>query len=140
VAAESSRPEGHTVGSASPSDTPPPCESFSPADRVLRSADFERTYKEGRRLTSTSFAVFTLPNSLGHSRLGLTVTRKFGTAVKRNRYKRIVREIFRKNRGAFGDSRDYVVNIRSGALGRPYADLERDMLQLVSKAGGTARR
>ena len=86
-------------------------------------------------MASGSFAVFVLPNDLGRSRLGLTVTRKFGPAVTRNRYKRIVREIFRRNRAAFGGTRDYVVNIRSGAAKKTYAALERELVGLVERAG-----
>ena len=84
-------------------------------------------------MTSASFAVFTLPNTLGRSRLGLTVTRKFGNAVLRNRHKRIVREIFRKNRVAFDDARDYVINIRSSAAGRPYSLLESELVRTVAR-------
>src|SRR6478672_7888645 len=73
-------------------------QTFRAADRVLRATDFERIYRSGRRLVCPSYAVFVLPNGIGRSRLGLTVTRKFGGAVKRNRNKRIVREIFRRNR------------------------------------------
>ena len=139
MAAESSKQEGRTAGSASRSETAPVGRQFRPADRVRRSSDFERIYKQGSRSASASFAVFSLPNDLGWPRLGLTVTRKFGPAVKRNRYKRIVREIFRKNRDAFGVSRDYVVNIRSSALGRPYATLESELVRTVSRLAGRDR-
>lgn len=133
VVAASSRPEGRTVASASPSDPTRSGQRFRRADRILRSTDFERVYKEGARVTSASFAVFALPNTLGRSRLGLTVTRKFGNAVLRNRHKRIVREIFRKNRVAFDDARDYVINIRSSAAGRPYRLLESELTCTVAK-------
>lgn len=140
VAAASSRQEGRTGESASLSDPALPGERFRPSDRVLRSTEFERIYSEGRRSTCASFAVFMLPNSLGRSRLGMTVTRKFGSAVMRNRYKRIVREIFRKNRDIFGDARDFVVNIRSGAAERAYATLEEELLTTVASVRPRTRR
>jgi ribonuclease P protein component len=74
-----------------------------------------------------------LRNELGRSRLGVTVTRKFGGAVLRNRSKRIVRDIFRRNRSAFGVSCDFVVNVRSGALTRPHVELERELKGLAAR-------
>ena len=61
------------------------------------------------------------------------MTRKFGGAVLRNRSKRIVREIFRRNKGAFGASCDFVVNVRTGALARGYQALERELTELSER-------
>ena len=139
VVAASSRPEGRTDVSASASEPSRPGQRFRQADRLLRSSEFERVYKEGGRLSSASFAVFSLGNSHGRSRLGLTVTRKFGSAPLRNRYKRIVREIFRKNRAVFGDRLDYVVNVRQAAVGRTFGALEAELLWLAARAAAGAR-
>jgi ribonuclease P protein component len=76
---------------------------------------------------------------LERSRLGITVTRKFGGAVLRNRSKRIVREIFRRNRDAFGASCDFVVNVRTGALMRPYGELERELTGLAERLARIAK-
>jgi len=76
---------------------------------------------------------------LGRSRLGITVTRKFGGAVLRNRSKRIVREIFRRNRDAFGVACDFVVNVRTGALERPYGELERELTDLAVRLSRMAK-
>ena len=133
VAATSSGEEGPKVASASPPRSDRRSERFRPADRILRSKDFERIYRKGRRQTGPSFALFGLRNELGRSRLGITVTRKFGGAVLRNRSKRIVREIFRRNKGAFGASCDFVVNVRTGALARGYQALERELTELSER-------
>ena len=139
MAATSSSEEEPKVASGSPPRPSPRSQTFQAADRVLRSADFERIYRDGKRLSGPSFAVFILPNGLERSRLGLTVTRKLGNAVVRNRSKRIVREIFRKNRQAFGRGRDFIVNIRSGALERDYAGLERELVEIASRLERGAR-
>jgi ribonuclease P protein component len=135
VADESSRRGGRAGASASPSDGGRDGQSFRPADRILRSTDFERVYKEGRRSAGRSFAVFARPNGIGRARLGLTVTRKFGGSVQRNRVKRIVREIFRKNRAAFGTACDFVVNARSAGADRTYAELETELLHAITRKG-----
>src|SRR2546422_426296 len=139
VVAGSSRRDARTAASASASEPERNGQRFRPADRVLRSTEFERIYRDGVRLTSASFAVFALPNRIGRSRLGLTVTRKFGPAVLRNRYKRIAREIFRKNRTAFGDSYDFVLNLRAGAAGRTYAALETELIRTVARVHSGTR-
>ena len=133
MVATSSGEEGPTDASASPPRPARPSQRFRPADRVLRSKDFERIYRNGRRQVGPCFAVFGIRNGLDRSRLGITVTRKFGGAVLRNRSKRIVREIFRRNRDAFGVSCDFVVNVRSGALARPYAVLELELTGLAAR-------
>ena len=62
----------------------------------LRRADFLRVTRHGRRLERDYFLVFRLDRSEGEAvRLGITVTRKVGNAVQRNRIKRLVREWFR---------------------------------------------
>ena len=139
VVAESSRPDALAAASASASEPARNGQRFGPADRVLRSSQFERIYRDGVRQTSASFAVFALPNQVGRSRLGLTVTRKFGPAVLRNRYKRIVREIFRKNRTAFGNSHDFVLNLRAGAAGRTYAALETELTRIAARVHSGSR-
>ena len=65
----------------------------------LRRADFRRVTRHGRRFDTAYFLVFRFDRSDGRAaRLGMTVTRKVGKAVHRNRIKRIVREWFRGRR------------------------------------------
>lgn len=61
-------------------------------------------------MASSSFTLFGLSNTAGTCRLGITVTRKVGGAVRRNRIKRRFREIFRRNRTALAPDLDLVVN------------------------------
>jgi ribonuclease P protein component len=68
------------------------------ADRILKRGEFIALSKSGRRVQNEDFiAVFTASRH-GRSRLGITVTKKVGHAVKRNRIKRFAREYFRLNR------------------------------------------
>lgn len=62
---------------------------------MLKHADFERILKDGRRATDQRLTLWVLPNGLSHPRLGLIVGRKYGGAVQRNRFKRLLREAFR---------------------------------------------
>ena len=72
--------------------------SFTKADRILKRHEFLALAKSGRRIQNENFIAVFAPGRHDRSRLGVTVTKKVGQAVKRNRIKRLVREFFRLNR------------------------------------------
>ncbi len=71
---------------------------MSQAVRLLRTRDFERVYRQGRRRRSPHFVLIATPNQLHRTRFGLSVQARLGGAVVRNRIKRRVREILRRHR------------------------------------------
>ncbi len=79
------------------------------AARLLKAADFGRALKVGRRLTSGPFALHVAHTEGGGVRLGLTVGRRAGAAVVRNRVKRSLREHFRRHRNTFPPGTDLVI-------------------------------
>ena len=90
---------------------------FRPANRLLRSREFEYVLRHGRRTTAAPFIVLTAA-SRGTSpgqRLGITVSKRVGNAVVRNRVKRRVREWFRLTRVGLAESTDLVVIGQAGA-------------------------
>ena len=76
----------------------PLCFSFTKADRILKRSEFIALSKFGQRVQSTYFIAYISPSQCDQTRLGVTVTKKVGQAVERNRIKRLVREFFRSNR------------------------------------------
>ena len=85
------------------------------AVRPLRRADFQRLSKYGRTIHGDHFLVTYCRNSLGDLRLGVTVSKRVGCAVIRNRIKRLVREYFRLNKALFDDTYDMNVIARADA-------------------------
>jgi len=83
--------------------------------RLLRRADFKRLSKYGRTIHRDHFLVTYCRNSLDNPRLGVTVSKRVGRAVIRNRIKRLVREYFRLNKTLFDDTYDMNVIAKSGA-------------------------
>jgi len=96
--------------------------SFAAADRLHRSAEFLRLQRNGVRFQGPHFVVYagnlaaSSENEPGRSRLGVTVSRRIGNAVARNRVKRRVRECFRKAiRAELPPQTSIVVIARAGA-------------------------
>jgi ribonuclease P protein component len=75
---------------------------FRQNERIRRRADFQHVYEHGMRIRSRYATLFVLANSLEVGRLGIAATRKLGGAVERNRAKRLIREVFRRNKIASG--------------------------------------
>ena len=106
--------------------------SFPKAVRLLNSADFRRVTGTGQKKTGRFFLLFatTMPGET--ARIGLTVSRKVGHAVVRNRVKRQMREFFRLTRPALTHGRDWVVIARPHA-GKARAEaLQHDLKKLFS--------
>lgn len=112
------------AASASQPDAPPADRSFPATVRLLARRDFLRVYDRGQRAAGPSIVIFATTNGLAWSRLGLTVSRKFGGAVARNLMKRRIREIFRKHRTALPPGLDLVINVRQGSASTPFVRLE----------------
>ncbi|MBW2656515.1 MAG: ribonuclease P protein component, partial [Deltaproteobacteria bacterium] len=64
--------------------------TFTKADRILKRPEFIALSKSGRRVQNTEFIAYFLHAQYNRSRLGVTVTKKVGQAVERNRIKRLV--------------------------------------------------
>lgn len=84
--------------------------------------------------------VFGHPNTLGHCRLGVTVTRKVGGAVTRNRIKRWLREVFRRHRLEMNTGLDLVVNAHPGIDESSLEEIEREFLRCFRRLAGSFRR
>jgi ribonuclease P protein component len=85
---------------------------FPTAARIGQERDFRRAYREGRRYQAFPLRLCALRRPDAKAcRLGLSVSRKVGDAVLRNRWKRAVREAFRLNRHRLCLSYDLIVSI-----------------------------
>ncbi|MEZ4332185.1 MAG: ribonuclease P protein component [Myxococcota bacterium] len=127
---------------------------FRPTDRLLDRRDFDRVLRKGRRRSSAELVVVTcrcpdgptggrgkdaaeasagLERREGLARLGITVSRKAGGAVDRNRFKRRIREWFRRHREDFENGLDVVVIARRPGVELGYGALGDCLSQLLPR-------
>jgi ribonuclease P protein component len=98
-------------------------QGFPRAHRLLRRVDFLRVQQQGRRVHTAHFVMLVVLARDCGTRLGVTVGRRVGGAVQRNRVKRLVREVFRRNRKLFPRDCDVVLVARPGADRLDYASV-----------------
>jgi ribonuclease P protein component len=109
--------------------------------RLTRSADFDRVFRSGRSHAGRELVLYVFPRGEdGPPRLGLSVSRKVGGAVERNRVKRLLREAFAVESARLPEGTDAVVVARPDA--RPLAEreglagIQHALGDLIEKAGG----
>ena len=106
---------------------------FTRDERIRKRNDFLRVYADGARYVCPEFAGFYLKTGNAVSRLGMSVGRKVGSSVVRNRLKRRIREIFRLHKHLLKPGYDIIINPREGDS--KYGELEKAMLGFFSSAG-----
>lgn len=96
-------------------------------------AQFELIYEKGRSWAAREIVIRALPNELGITRYGLTVSRRVGKAVTRNKVKRRLREILRRIN--FLPGWDIIVIARQPAANVDFATLDKSVADLLVRAG-----
>ncbi len=110
----------------------PPDERFRKSDRVLKRPHFRRIYNSGRKFHTPLFTAFVVESDRISPRIGLTVTRKVGSSVERNRCRRILREAFRRSKAqGLGLGVDLVINAKRELVNAPYAGVEAEVKRLL---------
>ena len=101
---------------------------------IKQNHEFRRLYNKGSNAVTPSMVVYCRKNRFAHNRLGITVSTKIGCAVKRNRARRRLRELFRLAQPVMKQGYDVVIVARTRAVTIPHqklkADFDRALAQL----------
>jgi len=108
-------------------------EQFPREHRIAGSREYRAIYDAGVKVNSASFVLFGRTNSLEHHRLGLTVTRRVGGSVVRNRVKRLFREVFRKSSEEIPHHFDLIVNAKRSAATVAFESLRNEFVSAARK-------
>jgi len=99
---------------------------------LTKPEQYALVYNKGRSWTSALVVMKALPNDLTFSRYGLSVSKRIGKAVTRNRVKRVLREILRTK--SLEPGWDIMFIVRPLAAKANYADMEKSIGDLLSRA------
>lgn len=105
-------------------------------DRIRNKSDYLLIYNQGVRSYTRHFTIVSCVNKDGNGRIGITVSKKVGNAVRRNRIKRLIREFYRLNRAKLKTSHDFVVIGKKGIPPLSYQDVSRELGSLLTAETG----
>ena len=109
-------------------------QGFSRDERIRRTKDFDRVFREGTRSKGRLMTVRCLPNALPHTRLGIALGRDWKGAIRRNRAKRLIREAFRTHKDAIPPGTDVMV-VPWSRWGEPTVHaIAEELVRLVRRA------
>ncbi len=97
--------------------------------------EFRRLYRKGKSAVGTNIVLYARLRDRDTNRVGFTVSAKLAKAVRRNKVRRRLREIYRLNERTFRRGIDLVVVVRGRGVSAPYRVLEREFLALAGKLG-----
>ena len=102
---------------------------------INRNCDFRRLYYKGKAYTNPALVVYAKKNSAGICRIGITVSKKIGSAVHRNRCKRIIRAAYRGVEPQLDGNWDFILVARSKTRYLKSTQVQQILTELLQKAG-----
>ena len=120
-------PSGAQPGSSGNASSSLGSESFPKRDRLLKRFEYLRVQRNGRKQETWSLVILIYPRRDKRCRLGVAVSKKVGKSVFRNRIKRVIREVFRRNRRLFPSSSDIVIIPKRGQKTFTYRALQEEL-------------
>ena len=97
--------------------------------------DFKRLYSRGKSIAAGYLVLYYQKNKLDKNVLGITVTKKFGKAVERNRIRRLIRECYRLREDEMNIGYNMVLVARNRAIDADFHKIGRDLSYLLKKSG-----
>ncbi|WP_037286100.1 ribonuclease P protein component [Saccharibacillus sacchari] len=103
--------------------------------RLRNRAEFTRVYRHGKSFANRQLVLYWFhKRDVDQFRMGVSVSKKVGNAVVRNRIRRLMKEIVRHHADEIADHVDLVFIIRKGAVDMDYKELEKSVLHVLRKS------
>jgi ribonuclease P protein component len=110
--------------------------SFQKKERLRSSRDYRIVYDQRITYSGEYLVLHVGQNALGITRLGVVAGKKVASeSTKRNRIKRLIREVYRTNKAKVRRNFDIIFVARARAVGKSYAIVEKEVLALLGRAG-----
>ena len=103
-------------------------------DIIKSSDEFTEIINKGKSVKSKYYSIYYIKNNKSN-RYGITIPKKLGIAVLRNKTKRRVKNIIDNNKNAMQKGYDYVIIVKKGILDLTFPAMEEDLLKLMKKIG-----
>ncbi len=104
-------------------------------ERVRKNSHFRYIYNRGKSLSNASLVMYSIKNNKPVNRIGISVSKKIGKSVVRNRVKRLIKESYRNNKDRFKKGYDIVYIARIGTSKLKYNDIEKSIFNLAKRGG-----
>lgn len=104
--------------------------------RIKKNDEFQEVFQRGVSTANRQFVVYTLDRpGQPYFRIGLSVSKKLGKAVTRNRIKRYIRQCFLELKEEIVPGKDYVVIARQPVSEMSYTEVKKSFIHVLRKAG-----
>ncbi|WP_240376322.1 ribonuclease P protein component [Bacillus piscicola] len=104
--------------------------------RIKKNHEFSRVFDKGVSSANRQFVVYVLDKpEQSHFRVGITVSKKMGNAVVRNRIKRVLREILHEIGSQLVQEKDYIIIARKPIVDMSYKDIKKSLRHVLRVAG-----
>ena len=100
---------------------------------VKKSQDFSNIIHNSNYVKNDSYVIYYSLNNIDNYRFGISISKKLGNAVNRNKYKRQLRSIIDMYKKNYQNNMDYIIIIRNGYVGRNFESKKEDFICLINK-------
>jgi len=103
---------------------------------VKKQEEFNRIIKTGKCMKNKNFVIYYEPNNKGYDKFGISVGKKLGKAVIRNKYKRKIRMIIDEYKKVYQNSRNYIIILRKNCLEISHEEIKKSFFHLMTEKQG----
>ncbi|WLR41888.1 ribonuclease P protein component [Bacillus carboniphilus] len=104
-------------------------------NRIKKNEDFQLVFQKGRSMANRQFVIYIMERpELSEFRIGLSVSKKIGNAVTRNRIKRLIRQVVLEEKDQLSSGKDYIIIARKPTSQMNYYEVKKSLLHVFKKA------